>query len=112
MSVIDAGQWERVNSMISFLAKKDYSIGFKTKGQWKHVINDAVVEHSKTKHELENFMDLLIPLGLIPVGSKLSFDDLQLEYYLTREDREFMERFWAEHNLEDKTVLCFLSGRR
>ncbi len=108
--VIDAGQWERINSMIVCFTNKDYSIGFKTKGQWKHVINDAVVDHSKTKHELENFMDLLTPLGLIPVGRKLSFDELQLEYYLTSEDREFMENFWAEHKLENKTVLCFHPG--
>jgi ADP-heptose:LPS heptosyltransferase len=108
--VIDAGQWERINSMIVCFASKDYSIGFKTKGQWKHVINDSVVDHSKTKHELENFMDLLIPLGLIPVGSKLSFDELQLEYYLSKEDHEFRDNFWIENGLDDKTVICFHPG--
>ncbi len=108
--VIDAGQWERINSMIVCFTNRDYSIGFKTKGQWKHVINDAVVAHSRTKHELENFMDLLIPLGLIPVGRKLSFDILQLEYYLSIEDREFRDNFWKENNLEDKMVMCFHPG--
>jgi ADP-heptose:LPS heptosyltransferase len=109
-AIIDAGQWERINSIITCFARKDYSIGFKTKGQWKHVINDAVVEHSKERHELENFSDLLIPLGIISPGKKLSFDELQLEFFLTKEDREFRDRFWIENNLENKTVICFHPG--
>ena len=108
--VIDAGQWERINSVITCFTKKDYSIGYKTEGQWKHVINDAVVEHSRTKHELENFMDLLLPLGLIPFGKKLEFDELQLEYFLTKEDRQFRDAFWIENHLEDKTVICLHPG--
>lgn len=108
--IIDAAQWERIDSVIVCFAKKDYSIGFKTKGQWKHVINDAVVDHSRTKHELENFMDLLIPLGLIPFGKKLEYDELQLEYYLTPEDREFRDTFWKDNGLENKVVLCFHPG--
>jgi heptosyltransferase-3 len=108
--IIDGAQWERIDSVIVCFAKKDYSIGFKTEGQWKHVINDAVVDHSRTKHELENFMDLLMPLGLIPFGKKLGYDELQLEYYLTGEDRQFRDKFWEENRLEDKTVICFHPG--
>jgi ADP-heptose:LPS heptosyltransferase len=55
-------------------------------------------------------MDLLMPIGLIPVGRKLGFDELQLEYYLSNEDREFKDNFWKENNFEDKTVLCFHPG--
>jgi ADP-heptose:LPS heptosyltransferase len=108
--VIDAGQWERINAIITCFTRRDYSIGFKTKRQWKHVINDAVVDHSRTKHELENFMDLLIPLGLIPFGRKLGFDELQLEFFLTKEDRQFRDSFWIQNRLEDKTVICFHPG--
>jgi ADP-heptose:LPS heptosyltransferase len=108
--VIDAVQWERINSMITCFAKKDYSIGFKTKGQLKHVINDAVVDHSRTVHELENFTDLLIPLGIIPAGHRLSYDELQLEFFLKKEDREFRNHFWVEHNLDEKTIICFHPG--
>jgi hypothetical protein len=39
------------------------------------------VEHSRTKHELENFMDLLIPLGIVPVNGVYDFDELQLEFF-------------------------------
>jgi heptosyltransferase I len=108
--VIDAGQWERINSLITMFTRRDYSIGFKTEGQWKHVVNDAVVLHSRTKHELENFMDLLIPLGIVPISGHYSYDELQLEYFLKPEHRQFRDRFWEEHNLLDKTVICFHPG--
>jgi ADP-heptose:LPS heptosyltransferase len=108
--IIDAGQWERIDSVITCFARKDYSIGFKTKGQWKHVINDAVVEHSKTKHEVENFMDLLVPVGVIPAGRKMGFDELQLEFFLTGEDRIFRNKFWEDNDLGNKTVICFHPG--
>ena len=108
--VIDAGQWERINAVITCFTKKDYSIGFKTEKQVKHIIYDAIAEHSRTKHELENFMDLLIPLGIIPVASKLPPDELQLEFFLKKSDREFRDNFWKKNNLEDKTVICFHPG--
>ena len=108
--VIDAGQWERINSLITMFTRRDYSIGFKTKGQWKHVVNDAVIAHSRTKHELENFMDLLIPFGIVPVSGEHNFDELQLEFFLKSEHRKFRDDFWKQHNIEDKTVLCFHPG--
>lgn len=108
--VIDAGQWERINSLITIFTKRDYSIGFRTKGQWKHVVNDAVVAHSRTKHEVENFMDLLMPLGIVPVSGEYDYDELQLEFFLKPEHREFRDKFWKENNLEDKTVICFHPG--
>lgn len=108
--VIDAGQWERINSLITIFTRRDYSIGFRTKGQWKHVVNDAVVAHSRTKHEVENFMDLLMPLGIVPVSGEYDFDELQLEFFLKPEHREFRDKFWTENNLEGKTVICFHPG--
>jgi len=108
--VIDAGQWERINSLIVTFSKRAYSIGFKTKGQWKHVVNDAIVEHSRTKHELENFMDLLIPLGIVPVTGIYKFDELQLEFFLKPEHRKLRDNFWKEHNLLKRTVICFHPG--
>ena len=108
--VIDAGQWERINAIITCFTKKEYSIGFKTDNQWKHIINDAVIMHSRTKHELENFYDLLIPLGIVPASGIYNPDELQLEFFLNKEDREFRDKFWKENVLEDKTVICFHPG--
>jgi len=108
--VLDGGQWERINSIITVFTKRDYSIGFRTKGQWKHVVNDAVVEHSRTKHELENFMDLLIPIGIVPVNGEHDFDELQLEFFLKPEHRKFRNNFWQENGLTGKTVICLHPG--
>nr|MBC8489321.1 hypothetical protein [Bacteroidota bacterium] len=41
--VIDAGQWERINSIITAFTKNVCSIGFKTNGQYKHFIYNMVV---------------------------------------------------------------------
>lgn len=108
--VIDGGQWERINSIITMFARRDYSIGFRTKGQWKHVVNDAVVDHSRTKHEVENFMDLLVPLGIVPISGEYDFDELQLEFFLKPEHREFRDRFWEENSLTGRTIICLHPG--
>lgn len=108
--LIDAGQWERIDSFITVFAKKKYSIGFKTEGQWKHIVNDDIAIHSRTRHEVENFMDLLIPLGIVPVDGMHDPDELQLEFFLTKEDRAFRDKFWIDNNLEGKYVMCFHPG--
>ena len=108
--VIDGGQWERINALITIFTRRDYSIGFRTKGQWKHVVNDSVITHSRVKHEVENFMDLLIPLGIVPVSGEYDYDELQLEFFLKPEHREFRDRFWKENSLEEKTVICLHPG--
>jgi ADP-heptose:LPS heptosyltransferase len=108
--VIDAGQWERINSIITALVNKNYSIGFKTKGQWKHFVYDAVVDHVKDKHEVENFFDLLQPIGIIPITSPMPYDELQLEYFFKPEHREFSSNFWVENDLLNKKVICMHPG--
>lgn len=108
--IIDAGQWERINSVITCFARKEYSIGFRTSKQYKHLINDSAVYHSKTKHELENFMDLLVPLGIGNPGWTPTYDELQLEYFLKQEDRDFRDKFWKENNLINKKVICLHPG--
>jgi len=108
--IVDAGQWERINSILTIFARKYYSVGFNTKGQLKHIINDFVVEHIPDKHEVENFMDLLMPLGIIPINGEYLFDDTQLEFFITEEHRKFRREFWKKNNLADKIVICFQPG--
>jgi ADP-heptose:LPS heptosyltransferase len=103
--IIDAGQWERINAIMTSLAKADFSIGFITGKQHKHYIYDRVVPHLKTKHELENFLDLLVPIGI-----NITPEDKKLEYFLNDKDFKFAENFWQENNLEDRTVICFHPG--
>jgi heptosyltransferase III len=62
--LIDSGQWARISAILAAAAKTSYSIGFKTSGQWRHWAFDAVVEHSNSCHEIDNFRRLLSPLGI------------------------------------------------
>lgn len=103
--LIDVGQWERINAIISMLAKADYTIGFKTEKQFKHFGYDSVVPHLRNKHELENFLDLLIPVGI-----NISEEDKKLEYFLSKEDYKFASTFWIENGLEGRTVVCLHPG--
>lgn len=103
--IIDAGQWERINAIFTFLAKSEYTVGFKTEKQFKHFGYDSVIPHLRDKHELENFLDLLIPLGI-----NISEEDKKLEYFLNNEDYKFAERFWTEHDFENRTVICLHPG--
>ncbi|HMS66446.1 MAG TPA: glycosyltransferase family 9 protein [Ignavibacteria bacterium] len=103
--VIDVGQWERINAIMTMLLRSDYTIGFKTEKQFKHFGYDSVVPHFRNKHELENFLDLLIPVGI-----NFTDKDKRLEYFLNKEDYNFAYEFWANHELNGKTVICLHPG--
>ncbi len=55
---IDASQWARLNAILTFFSKSKYRVGFKTKGQCKHLIFDFAAEHSNAIHELYNYKKL------------------------------------------------------
>ncbi|MBK8983368.1 MAG: glycosyltransferase family 9 protein [Ignavibacteria bacterium] len=103
--ILDVGQWERINAIMAMLAKSDYTIGFKTEGQHKHFGYNSVVPHSRTKHELENFLDLAVPLGI-----NITDEDKKLEYFLNSKDFNFAEEFWDTHELNDRTVIGLHPG--
>ena len=103
--VIDVGQWERINAIITMLVRADYTIGFKTEGQHKHFGYDSVVPHLRNKHELENFLDLLLPLGI-----NISEEDKKLEYFLNKEDYNFANDFWLKNGLKGNIVICLHPG--
>lgn len=66
---IDLGQWARLNSVLSFFARADFKIGFKTKGQFRHYVYDCIVNHKHNAHEIDNFKALGVPIGVY--GSSL-----------------------------------------
>jgi len=55
---IDASQWARLNAILTFFSGSGYKIGFKTKGQCKHLIFNFAAEHSDLVHELYNYKKL------------------------------------------------------
>ena len=102
---IDGGQWERMSALMAVLAKAKYYIGFRASKQHKHYIYDSSLYHDPDKHETENFLDLLKPLGV-----KLTPEDKKLEYFLSENDYKFAEDFWSENDLSGKKVVVFHPG--
>ena len=56
---LDFGPWPRINALFSYFSNAKFKIGFKTKGQYRHYIYDATVEHSEDIHEVFNYKNIL-----------------------------------------------------
>jgi ADP-heptose:LPS heptosyltransferase len=56
--LLDFGPWPRLNSIIAAFSGAEFIAGFKTRGQHRHFAYDVAVEHSSSRHELENFRQL------------------------------------------------------
>lgn len=103
--IIDTEQWSRISPIIIALLKYDFSVGFKTEGQYKHFMFNRVINHSREKHELDTFMDLLQPL-FVPVYES----DYVLEYFLNEDNEITADNFFEEHNLTGKRVITLHPG--
>ncbi|TDY25510.1 ADP-heptose:LPS heptosyltransferase [Paraburkholderia sp. BL6665CI2N2] len=62
--LIDTSQWPRISAILSAFMRAKFTIGFKTENQFRHYAYDASVEHCDGIHELNNFRNLLRPLGI------------------------------------------------
>ncbi|MFM0004563.1 glycosyltransferase family 9 protein [Paraburkholderia dipogonis] len=62
--LIDTSQWPRISAILAAFTKTKFTIGFKTRNQFRHYAYDASVEHCEGLHELDNFRRLLRPLGI------------------------------------------------
>ncbi len=62
--LIDIGQWARISALTARLARARFTVGFKTRRQFRHFAYDAVVEHSPVRHEIDNFRALLRGVGI------------------------------------------------
>ncbi|MBX7046190.1 MAG: glycosyltransferase family 9 protein [Ignavibacteria bacterium] len=103
--VIDAEQWPRISVMMFALTKYSYSIGFSTEKQYRHFLFNAVVTHTRERHELEDFLALLEPLGI-----NITEEDKKLEYFLNDKDFKFAEEFWLTNDFQNHTVICLHPG--
>lgn len=61
---VDMGQWTRLNALMTFFSRSKYTIGFRTKGQYKHYLYDEAVDHRSDVHELHNFQRLATAMGV------------------------------------------------
>lgn len=56
--LLDCEQWSRIDVLMGFFSKASYLIGFKTAGQHRHYLFDAIAHHKPTCHEVDNFRKL------------------------------------------------------
>lgn len=129
---LDSGQWPRLNALLTAAAHAGLKIGFASPGQHRHHVYDAVVEHSRGRHELDNFRALAAVLGVAAVSPPLLVPPAEAETELAgRVDlqrpfavlhlfpggfRSFMKEWplerWAEvaRGLLDRGLDVLLSG--
>jgi ADP-heptose:LPS heptosyltransferase len=62
--LLDFASWPRIDALLSAVAGRAFTVGFRTAGQHRHYPYDAVAEHSDVRHELDNYRALLAPLGV------------------------------------------------
>ncbi|MFA5012276.1 MAG: glycosyltransferase family 9 protein [Ignavibacteria bacterium] len=103
--IIDTEQWSRISAIIIALLRYQFSIGFKTPGQYKHIMFNRVINHSREKHELDTFIDLLTPLFVLVYQS-----DYVLEYFLTEKNEDTASEFFREKDLNGRTVITLHPG--
>jgi ADP-heptose:LPS heptosyltransferase len=63
--LIDTSQWFRLGALYACAVRAKWTIGFKTSKQRRHYAYDVQVAHSSHIHEIENFRNLIKPLGCI-----------------------------------------------
>jgi len=61
---VDFGAWPRFDALVSVLSGARCTIGRRTRGQHRHFAYDVVVDHASDIHELDNFRNLVAPLGV------------------------------------------------
>ncbi len=54
----DFGPWPRINAIYSFFSLSRFTVGFNTKGQYRHFLYDKTVLHSSI-HEIDNQLHLI-----------------------------------------------------
>ena len=60
----DFGAWPRLNAILSSFSNATLKIGFKTPKQYRHYIYDIVIPHSSEVHEIKNYRNLMLAVGI------------------------------------------------
>ena len=57
--LLDFSSWQRLTAFYSMMAGASFTVGFRTAGQHRHRGYDRVTEHTRDRHEVDNFRALL-----------------------------------------------------
>lgn len=115
---IDFGPWPRINALFSYFARAKYTVGFKSKGEYRHFVYDKVVVHRKDIHEMDNFRSLIHSKGNPPkikVSGKIIENRIALHMFpagSTAEARKWPRAKWREliGCLASQGYECILTG--
>ncbi len=98
--VIDFEPWPRISSILAFFIRSGYKIGFKTKGEFKHLLFDITKPHSPSCHEIDNYASLIYTIGL-------SVCDNRIEFPIFPSEMKFVEDILKEEGLLEKDLILF-----
>lgn len=56
--LFDASQWARLGAIVCAFSGAALTVGFRSRGQYRSLPYDIVVEHGADRHEVENFLNL------------------------------------------------------
>jgi ADP-heptose:LPS heptosyltransferase len=120
--LIDTSQWPRISAILAAFARSKFTIGFKTRNQFRHYAYDASVEHRDGVHELDNFRALLRPLGIEsveypkitkairPSRSPFVIDDKYVVFHPWASGTNFAMREWPVEYWRDLARILIDSG--
>lgn len=98
--VMDFESWPRLSAIIAFFASTGRKIGFRTKGQFKHLIFDAAVPHDPSRHEIENYISLANAIGV-------SVSDYKIEFPISDSEKAFVEDLLKKERLGFDNLILF-----
>jgi ADP-heptose:LPS heptosyltransferase len=61
---LDLGEWSRIEALLTFFSGARWTIGFNTRGQYRHYAYDACLPLRLDQHELDNYRSLVRKLGM------------------------------------------------
>jgi heptosyltransferase III len=62
--LLDTSPWPRVTSLLSVCSNAVRTVGFRTRGQFRHYGYDEAVDHRDDRHQAANIAALAAPLGI------------------------------------------------
>ncbi len=103
--VMDFESWPRLSAIIAFFVRTGRKIGFRTKGQFKHIVFDAVVPHDPLRHEMDNYISLANAIGL---GTDLkSVSSFKIEFPISDSEKAFVEDLLKNAKIEFDNLILF-----
>jgi heptosyltransferase III len=63
--IVDFGSWPRFDAWLAATSGARYRIGFRTPGQSRDAVFDAVMDHSRDLHERDNYRRLVSLIGAV-----------------------------------------------